>query len=224
MATTYLYGLVLARNAHLVPAHITGLGGGIVRVLECDGLGAVVSTLERPPARDSLDDIRAHDHALQSVVNHGATAAAGRFGQIFPTDEEARRYVIQHGERIARVLDEYDGCVEMRLLLAGAPEPTPPVPEPPAASAEEVGPGRAYLERVRAIHSGTDRLALRGALGPMVRAERVEELPKERGVAFAHLIERRSEAEYRDAIAALPALADGTLVGPLALYTFAEPR
>jgi hypothetical protein len=124
------------------------------------------------------------------------------------------------------VLEEYDGCVEMRLLLAGLPEEATP-PETVSAPIE-MGPGRAYLEQVRGqrepgVRKLAEHLALREALGPIVRAERVEELPKARGVAFAHLIQRRSETEYRDAVAALPSLARGTLVGPLALYTFAEP-
>jgi hypothetical protein len=215
---TYLYGLLLARNAHLVPAHITGIAGGGVRVLRCDQLAAIVSTLDRAPAR-AIDDVRAHDHALQSVVNHGATAAAGRFGQTFAGDAEVRSHVIEHGGRIARLLSEWDGCVEMRLLLAA-------MPERPAAPSrgDAVGPGRAYLDRIRANRDALDALALRDALGPMIRAERVEQLANDRGIAYSHLVERSRESEYRAAVGALPALAEGTIVGPLALYAFAEPR
>lgn len=215
---TYLYGLLLARNAHLVPAHITGIAGSGVRVLRCDRLAAIVSSLDRTPAR-AIEDVRAHDHALQSVVNHGATAAAGRFGQTFAEDAAARSHVIEHGERIERLLNEWDGCVEMRLLLSGRPERAAEGPRP-----ESVGPGRAYLERIRADRDALDRLGLRDALGPMIRAERVEQLPQDRGIAFSHLIERSREPEYRAAIGALPALAEGTIVGPLALYAFAEAR
>jgi gas vesicle protein GvpL/GvpF len=217
--TTYLYGLVLARNAHLVPAHITGIGGSGVRVLDCGALGAIVSSLERAPQR-ALEDVRAHDHALQSVVHHGATAAAGRFGQTFPGDVDARSHVIEHGDRIVRVLGDCDGCVEMRLLLGGTPDresAPPPV-------AEDVGPGRAYLEQVKAERDTLGRLALRDALGPLIRAERVEQLPNARGIAFSHLIERTTEREYRSAIAAIPSLSTAAIVGPLALYSFAEPR
>jgi hypothetical protein len=208
----------LARNAHLVPAHITGIAGSGVRVLRCDELAAIVSTVDRTPAR-AIDDIRAHDHALQSVVNHGATAAAGRFGQTFAGDADARSHVIEHGERVARLLAERDGCVEMRLLLPGSTQRPAPGPRN-----ESVGPGRAYLERIRADSDALDRLALRDALGPMIRGERVEQLPNDRGIAFSHLIERSREPEYRAAIGALPALGEGMIVGPLALHAFAEPR
>ena len=214
---TYLYGLVLARNAHLIPAHITGIAKGEVRVLDCGALGAIVSALDRPVARE-LEDVRAHDHALQSIVHHGATAAAGRFGQTFSSDRDAREHVREHGDRIARVLDALDGCVEMRLLMPiGVDREDPGLPL-------ETSPGRAYLERVKSERDALDRLGLRAALGPVVRAEKVEELPRGRGVAFSHLIDRNREGDYREAVATLPALSDATLVGPLALYAFTEPQ
>lgn len=218
---TYLYGLLLNRSAHLVPAHITGLSATLLRVVPCDGaaLGALVSTLERAPERGSLDDIRAHDHALQSVVHHGSTTAAVRFGQAFSSDEEVRRHVGERGERIAQLLKEFDGCVEMRILLPLAPESE----RPSGASVDEsLGPGRAYLERVRGRAAGPRTgIGLRDALGPLVRAERVEDLGT-RGVVFAHVVTRTDESEYRAALEALPAFASARIVGPLAFYSFAE--
>lgn len=219
---TYLYGLILARNAHLVPAHITGIDGTPVRVVACDGLDALVSTLSRAPERSNLDDIRAHDRALQSVVHHGSTAAATRFGQSFSTDNDVRQDVARRSGRVAKLLDEFDGCVEMRLLVAITPAPSPQHSAIPAERA--AGPGRAYLESLRDATPG-DRvkgMGLRSALGPMVRAERVEELPHARGAVFAHLVRRGDEPAYREAVASQPALAAAMVVGPLALYSFAE--
>jgi hypothetical protein len=223
--TVYLYGLVLGRSAHLVPAHITGLASTPVRVVECGdhGLGALVSTVDTPPRRSSLDDVRAHDHALQSVVHHGSTAAAVRFGQVFASDDDIRHHLSEEGTRIARVLEAYDGCVEMRVLLADADADTAAVaavdPDPAAT-----GPGRAYLENLR---RGTGRplqgLALKAALGPVVRAERVERLG-ERGAVFSHLILRDDEATYRDTVSTIPALAGARIVGPLPLYSFTHPE
>jgi hypothetical protein len=215
----YLYGLVLGSSTHLVPAHITGLGASSVRVVPCDALAALVSTLDRRPERANLDDIRAHDRALQSIVHHGCTAAAVRFGQIFGSDDEMRRHLGERGERLARLLEEHDGCVEMRLLLADVPE----LDEPTAPLEQATGPGRAYLERLKgASQQRLENLGLYAALGPVVRAERVEGLGN-RGVVFSHLIRRSDEGDYRTAVAALPALATAVVVGPLALYSFAEP-
>lgn len=217
--TVYLYGLVLGRSAHLVPAHIGGIGATVLRVVDCaDGaLGALVSTLDRPPRRSSLDDIRAHDHALQSVVAHGCTVAAVRFGQTFESDDEIRSHVSELGDSMARILESYDGCVEMRLLIAETPEATAVETE-----GDAMGPGRAYLEGLRSSGVRAKGLSLQGALGPVVRGERVEEVRGKKGVVFSHLVHRTDEAAYRDAVASLPALAEARIVGPLALYTFAE--
>lgn len=226
---SYLYGLILARNASRVPTDAVGIQGSAVRVLNCGELGAIVGSIERLPARATLEDVRAHDRVLQAIVDNGLTAAAVRFGQSFANDDDVRRHVIERAEQLSRVLEEYDGCVEMRLLLTHPPKPSvAPVPSTQETLdagrwSATIGPGRAYLEEVKSAGERTERLALRGALGPVVRAERVEELPKSRGVAFSHLIRRSEEAGYREAVAALPALGDARVVGPLALYSFAEP-
>ena len=212
---TYLYGLILSRNAHLVPAHITGIRGAALGVLPCDSLSALVSVSDDAGGRD-IDALRAHDHAIQSVVHHGATAAAVRFGQTFATEGDLRRHVSERAAAIAETLERLDGHVEMRLLMALEPEPEP------AKETEALPPGRAYLEGLRASNRVAG-LALRAALGPVVRAEQVEELPRASGVAFSHLIRRDEENQYRDAVAAHPALAQATIVGPLALYSFATP-
>lgn len=209
---TYLYGLILSRNAHLVPSHITGIRGATLGVLPCDSLAALVSVAGDAVGRD-LDALRAHDHAIQSVVHHGATAAAVRFGQTFATESDLRRHVSERASAIGDTLERLDGHVEMRLLMPLEPQPAPVTDKP------VLSPGRAYLERLR----GTNRvagLALRAALGPVVRAEQVDELPRAGGVAFSHLVKRDEENQYRDAVAAHPSLGDATIVGPLALYSF----
>jgi hypothetical protein len=218
--TVYLYGLVLGRSAHLVPAHITGVASTVLRVVHCgeQGLSALVSTVDAPPRRTSLDDVRAHDHALQSVVHHGSTAAAVRFGQVFASDEDIRHHLGEQGPRLVRVLEEYDGCVEMRLLVADTETDSDTDTE--TETDPEAGPGRAYLENLRhATNQPLQGLALRAALGPVVRAERVERLGA-RGAVFSHLIARDDEPVYRDVVSTIPAIAKARVVGPLPLYSF----
>jgi hypothetical protein len=230
---TYLYGLVLERNARRVPA-TAGIGGAPARVIDCGSLAAIVSTVETMPARASLDDVRAHDAVLQAVVENGSTVAAVRFKQSFANDGDVCRHVAERAERVARLLEDDDGCVEMRLLIPAADEAmdfgkVAEARDPSTdseTSAHAVGPGRAYLETLRAGFRGGGRkvnLSLAAALGPTIHAERVEELPKSQGVVFAHLVKREEVQAYRDAVATLPSLADATVVGPLALYSFAEP-
>lgn len=208
---TYLYGLILSRNAHLVPAHITGIRGAALAVMPCGDIAALVSAVEAADHKD-LDALRAHDHAVQSVVHHGATASAVRFGQTFRDAEELRRHLAERAPQIGETLQRLDGHVEMRLLMTLPPD------QPTEQSA--LSPGRAYLESLRASNR-VSGLALRSALGPVVRAEHVEELPRASAVTFAHLILRGEESMYREAVASQPALTGAKIVGPLALYSFA---
>ena len=213
---TYLYGFVLARKAARLPS-AAGLDGGAVRSVRCGALSAIVSSVEKTPARAKLEDVRTHDAVLQAFVDDGRTVVAVRFGQTFPGDDDLGRHTEVREGRLARLLEEYDGCVEMRLLIPGVDEdPTPELEK-------EMGPGRAYLESLRDSREQMDHLALRGAIGPSVRAEVVERLPRSRGVVFAHLVAREQLEDYREAISTLPALANANVVGPLALYSFAEP-
>ena len=212
---TYLYGLVLARNVDRVPV-AAGLGGAAVRSVRCGTLGALVSSVEQKPARPTLEDVRTHDAVLQSAVDAGVTAVAVRFGQTFAGDDEMCRHTTERHEPLARLLEQYDGAVEMRLLLPAADD------EPPPQLEKDIGPGRAYLESLRESREHADHLGLRGAIGPSVRAEKVERLPRSRGVVFAHLVMRDELQDYREAISLLPSLADAKVVGPLALYSFAE--
>ena len=213
--TTYLYGLLLDRNAHLVPAHIVGVGGAALRVVPCDRVGALVSTVASPPRSANLDDVRAHDHALQAVVHHGATVSSVRFGQLFADDDDLRAWVGRLDRRVIEALEARDGCVEMRLVMAIDREPNADIQQP-------LGPGTEYLEGLRGGRERVRGLALKAALGPVVLRERVDALAGGKGAAFSHLIRREDESAYRDAVAGQSSLTDATLVGPLAFYSFAH--
>lgn len=206
----YLYGLILARNAQRVPSGVTGIDGAAVTVLRLDGLAALVS--DGDAVKNELQALRAHDHVMQAVVRGGITATSVRFGQTFADAAELRRHLATRSDLAVR-LEELDGLVEMRVLMT-LPEEAPTAPT-------ATSPGTAYLESLRAS-TRVAGLSLRPALGPVVHSERVEELPRASGVAFAHLVTREDEQEYRDAVRALPSLADATVVGPLPLSAFAE--
>jgi hypothetical protein len=219
---TYLYGLILARNADRIawPIPVAGIDGCVVRVARCGEIGALASTVERAPGRGSLEGVRAHDATLRVVVRQGVTAAASRFGQVFDDDEDMCRKLADRADRLTSMLEMADGCVEMRVLLPHAAEdPASAIAVPSGA-----GPGRAYLERLRGpSREGLQHLALRNVLGQVVRDERVEMMAGKPVVVLSHLVRREDEIEYRAAVAELPALSDARVVGPLPLYAFAEP-
>ncbi|MEX2179979.1 MAG: GvpL/GvpF family gas vesicle protein [Gemmatimonadaceae bacterium] len=216
----HLYGLILGRNAPRVRGRIAGIGGAEVTVLAAEPLVALVSAHAASPSRASLDDVRAHDDVLRLVVDMGITVAASRFGQRFPDEAVLRRHLADSADRIAAVLTSFDGAVEMRLLLPAGSDLLPP--RAAEQVPEDAGPGRAYLETLRS-RVAAPPVSLRAALGPAVLSERVEYLAKSRGVAFAHLVQRENVPGYLEAVGSLPALSDARVVGPLPLYSFAEP-
>jgi hypothetical protein len=217
---SYLYGLIPRADAARLPPTATGIDGASVRAVACDALAALVSTVARVPSRERFDDIRAHDAVLREVMAKDITVAASRFGQMFASDDEICGELSTSAQAMAAHLDRCAGCVEMRLLLAEA-LPEKPATEAPTAPSTDVSPGRAYLEAVRTRVQGESRVGVKAALGPVVRSERVE--GNDKSTTFAHLIRREDEDEYRAAVAAFPALVAARIVGPLPLYSFAEP-
>jgi hypothetical protein len=212
---TYLYGLILQRNAARVPADLTGISDAPVRLLSCGNAAAIVSDATEPPRSADLGAIRTHDRVLRAVAGNAITVAAVRFGQQFSSDGDLCSEVESRTSTTVALLEECDGSMEMRLLLPD--DSLPPADEP----SPESGPGRAYLERLRRAHA-VPGLSLRAVLGPLVRAERVERLRDAGGVAFAHLVRAEDAARYREAVASLPALTDAKVIGPLPLYSFGE--
>lgn len=216
---TLLYGLTLAGEG--APESPVGVGAARVRELPAGGLRAIVSTVSGKPS-PSVETIREHDRVLRDYVRAGATVAAVRFGQVFADDAACAAEIPARASRIDALLREHQGCVEMRVLLPAADDARPVAP------AEPVGPGRAYLESLRARGAVSPGLALAPAVGPAIRAERVEGFTSPsgdaRGVAFAHLVHRDDLPAYREALRSLPALAEARVVGPLPLYSFAEPE
>jgi hypothetical protein len=179
-----------------------------------------VESVDRAPEA-AVASVRAHDAVLGHFVKAGATVAAVRFGQVFDDDAACIAEVSERATRVASLLRAHQGCVEMRVLLPVEAAPPSPPPLPNA------GPGRAYLDSLRASGQVAPDLSLRPIIGPTIRAERVEGFQARgggvRGIAFAHLVHRDRLAEYRDAVQALPSLTEARLVGPLPLYSFAEP-
>lgn len=220
--TTYLYGLILARNAERVPPAAKGIAGAAVRVLHCVGgrIAGLVSTLDEP-IQASIDAVRAHDRALQSAVDHDVTVAAVRFRQSFSTDDEVCRHLSEHGGRVAELLDHLDGFVEMRILAAANVQaPRTSAPSQPEYAA--AGPGVAYLQQLRDKSAQRPAYSARTELAALIRDEHVTSI-REDAVAVAHLVRRSDIPAYKTAVATIPRFSQATVVGPFALYSFAEP-
>lgn len=215
---TYLYGLILGRNASRAPANAIGIDRAPVRIARCGDLAAIVSTLDAVPSRQNLDAIASHDRALSLVVRQGITAAATRFGQAFADDRALCAELAAFAARLTDMLDRYDGYGEMRVIMRDVLAPTGSLSAP---SASRSSPGHAYLESVRDRIRPRPPVDFRALLGDLVLDERVER--RNDVHTISHLVRFEDEAAYRAALAADSALREAKVVGPHALHDFAEP-
>jgi hypothetical protein len=214
----YLYGLILNRNAGRVPSNVTGIGGAPVRLVRCDALAALVSTVVAAPARTDRDAVVAHDVAQMKVVRHAVTVLASRFGQTFADDDVlCRELSTATGARVTATLERCDGYGEMRVAMRDVSDPPPSLS---ASIAPPESPGRAYLESVRAKLKPRLPIDFRALLGDLALDERVER----RGdvQTISHLVRFEDEAAYRAELYTQSALEGATIMGPHALYTFAD--
>lgn len=217
---SYLYGLILSRNAGRIPSAVRGVDDAPLRVVACDALAAIVSTMDAAPARENRDAVVRHDAGLRGVVRHAVTALASRFGQTFADDARlcAGLAAAPNHASLVAMLERFDGLCEMRIIMRDVGDPSAParasVPPP------EASPGRAYLERLREQLKPRPPLDFRAVAVDLIREERVER----RGdvQTIAHLVRFEDEGKYRAGLSSHPAMEGATITGPHALYTFAE--
>jgi hypothetical protein len=233
-----------------VPSGLSGIDGAPVRALLVNGLEVWVSDV--PPPRpvpipgvkkqQLISGVKAHDSVVETALDMGATPVPARFGQRFDDDDACRVALEQRVEPVSRVLGALQGFIEMTLLvtpstrrmlrdlepaLTGGAEP-----EPDAFEHAPLGPGRAYLDLLRAkggamgeMRGAVARLAERisAAVGAFVRRsaehQSVTRMPM---LTLSHLIERGAADAYRTAAIAVPTGQElrVLVIGPRAPYSF----
>lgn len=214
---TYLYGLILSRNADRVPKTVTGIGGAPLRVIACDELAALASSVHAAPPRQDLESIVSHDLATVGVVRQRITVAASRFGQTFADEVALCEELSPASRRVRATLERYDGYGEMRVIMRDVVDRS--VPARGSMDSPDA-PGRAYLESVRDKLQPRPAIDFRGILGDLIRDERVER--RKDVQTISHLVRFEDEARYRVALYTHHALTGATITGPHALHSFAE--
>ncbi|HZF12552.1 MAG TPA: GvpL/GvpF family gas vesicle protein [Thermoanaerobaculia bacterium] len=223
MSALYLYALVGVPPAGDLG---TGVAGEPLAVVRCGGLLAVAGEVAvRPPV--TAETLVRHDVAVRRLAALVPALLPARFGEWLPDVSALAAALLPHAAEIVRALTLVEGCVQMTLRVFGAPEV--PVVETPEAP-ETPGPGARYLAaRRRAAAAGLPEVAaLRQALQPLLRAERVERHAGGNLLATAHdLVGRGEAADYLRIVEAAVAQGEGlagrkvTVSGPWPPYAFA---
>ena len=219
----YLYALLDAAPAAPLGE---GLAGEPLRLVRCGGILAAVGEMTAAP-RPEAPLLQAHAAVLRRLGAGAGAALPARFGGLAAEAELAERLGAR-AALFAEALERVRGCVQMTLRVFGtaaAPAGLDPLPEDPAA-----GPGTRFLAARRREHERRTALpeieSLRPALGPLLRAERVERQASGPliGTAF-HLLPREAEADYRAVLEATGGRLPGGFrlawSGPWPPYAFA---
>jgi hypothetical protein len=236
----YVYGVLRAARAGALG--VRGVRGCQVRVVEHDGLAALVSPM-RDDELAAAREVRAHWRVLDEVVRE-VTVLPVRFGTVMAGDESVREELLAaNAERLGALLAELDGTVQ--LTLKGEYREEPLLREVVRASPEvtrlqerirRLPEAAGYYERIRlgelvaaAVANQRERdtrLAL-DLLEPHAVDAR-EETPSGPDAAFnlAFLVERGKQKRFTEGVRRLAAelsqRAEIRYIGPLPPYSFAD--
>lgn len=223
----------IAPAGHEPSGGLRGLDGSPVDTLEVGALSIWVSRLDRRP-EVGVDALRTHHAVGRAAIRGDVTPLPVRFGNWVDDPETLVDRIRSREDAFHEALRELAGTREFGLRILDPSTSAEPAPENDAVSAPpDMGPGRAYLEKVARERASDDRRKkrrervleeLRETLGGVVREERSDPLPESRGlVSVAHLVRREDADAYGDAVErfrrARPELRLFA-VGPWPPYTF----
>jgi len=190
----------------------------------------------------TVERVKAHDAVCAAALAAGETPLPIRFGQTFPDDTAVASGLAARESAIRSRLARIAGCVELRLVMLGVPEPASEAPAEDTrtlntawagtdTSREADGPGTAFLKRLarqgradlaREIGCEEVRHAVRSAAESLIVGQQPCE--SARGISFFPVLVRRGEVDaFRSAVAetlrikAIPL----SVLGPFAPYSFA---
>ncbi|HET8672988.1 MAG TPA: GvpL/GvpF family gas vesicle protein [Thermoleophilaceae bacterium] len=236
----YVYGVMPA--ARVGSLDVRGVKGGEVRLVEQDGLAALVSPM-RGDELAAASEVRAHWRVLDELVRE-VTVLPVRFGTVMDGDDAVREGLLgANSERLRALVAELDGKVQ--LTVKGDYHEQPLLREAVRASPEVAR----LRERIRGLPEAAgyyDRIRLGELVAAEVAKRRErdtrralellephavearEETPSGPDAAFnlAFLVERGAQERFTEAVRALATeLSERTdirYIGPLPPYSFAD--
>jgi Gas vesicle synthesis protein GvpL/GvpF len=109
----YVYGVVSTTPSLTVPEE--GVTNAATRVVESDGLAAVVSTVPGERLRVRRRDLDAHLHAVEQLFEQ-TTVLPCRFGTVLDSEEDVRRHLLEaRRDELQGLLESLDGRVQMNV-------------------------------------------------------------------------------------------------------------
>lgn len=119
-----LYGIVFTapRDGSLPPMPASGVGNAQVRLIEANGLGAAVSTVDSPALTPTVERALAYARVIESL-HVDRTVLPMRYGSVLGSESHVVELLRAHGETYAGMLQGLIGCVEMgvRILTCARP-------------------------------------------------------------------------------------------------------
>jgi hypothetical protein len=161
----YVYGVVSTAQSLELPED--GVTNAATRVVESDGLAAVVSTVPGERLRVRRRDLDAHLHTVERLFEQ-TTVLPCRFGTVLASEEDVRRHLLEaRRDELHRLLEGLDGQVQMNVKAEyDEPEVLREVvaSDPRIARLRERAKGlgdAAYYENIRLGELITEQLSLR---------------------------------------------------------------
>ncbi len=145
----YLYGITDAPKGISIDRR--GLGDGPVTVVHHREVGAVVGPADEPRYRPELDNLKAHEEVLETVMELH-TVLPVRFSTVFSDDEAVFALLEERYDQFRSDLSRLRGMVELGVKALWRSGPSPgesggPRDEASGDACEALSPGRRYLAR-----------------------------------------------------------------------------
>jgi Gas vesicle synthesis protein GvpL/GvpF len=240
----YLYVYAITRSGVAAPDGLQTVGGGVLSVLDCGPIAALVSPIDEPEVMAARRHMMAHTKVIEATMA-AVTLLPMRFGIIVDGPEPVRAALAPKQEMILQALAGLDGCIEAgiraswndavlyREIVAARPDI--------GRRAEALGklnPTAAYYDRIElgrevdsamAVKRHEERRHLMERLKPIaLKHVNLPETDDMSVMNVALLIRREREAEVVAAIEAIDREEGERLqlkiVSPAPVYNFVRMR
>lgn len=109
----YVYGVVSSGESISLPRD--GVASAAPRLVESDGLAAIVSSVPAERLRVRRNDLTAHLRALEQVFEQTTVLPCG-FGTVMASEEDLRRHLLEaRRDELHRLLDDLEGHVQLNV-------------------------------------------------------------------------------------------------------------